>query len=156
MPDIPFDFKLNDKEIIIERFKSSGPGGQHANKTESAIRLTHVPTGLTASVQGDRSQQANMDKAYEILKTRVFLKELEDATRKTMDERKGQMGQGELGERIRTYNWPEDRVTDHRLNKTVHGLGKIYDGNLLEEYLDELIERDRSRQIDYMLREQFS
>jgi len=153
MPEIPMDFKLDKREVRMERFRSSGPGGQHANRTESAIRLTHLPTGLQASIQDERTQESNIAKAWELLTLRVYMRELEAYINKTADQKKSQVKTGDLNERIRTYNWPDDRVTDHRLGKTVKGLGKIVDGKVLEDFIEKLMDIDNNRQIENLLNE---
>jgi peptide chain release factor 1 len=151
MPEIPFEFEINKKDVRVEHYRSSGPGGQHVNKTESACRMTHVPTGITVAIQDERSQIDNTEKAAEVLRMRVYAAALGQNQIETRTERRKQMGQGELQEKIRTYNWPQERVTDHRLNKSVHGLTRMQAGVTLSEFLDDLVRLDQSKQFDEVL-----
>ena len=151
MPEIPFDFKIDEKDIYMEKFRAGGPGGQHVNKTESAVRLTHKPTGLTVSIQDERSQWDNMVKGLKTLKMKVYMKEYNEYNIKIMEGRQAQLGEGSLSERIRTYNWPDDRVTDHRLKWTMKGVDNIVNGKLLEEFMEELIKRDHAKQLETIM-----
>ncbi|MCL6449975.1 MAG: peptide chain release factor 1 [Acetobacteraceae bacterium] len=124
------DVEINPDDLVIDTFCSSGPGGQHVNKTASAVRITHLPTGLVVSCQDEKSQHKNRDKAMRVLRSRL-LKMAEEAQHQELAEmRRSQVGTGERSERIRTYNYPQNRVTDHRLGLTVHRLAEVLDGEL--------------------------
>jgi peptide chain release factor 1 len=123
------------KELRIDTFRSSGPGGQHVNTTDSAIRITHLPTGLAVSCQDEKSQHKNKARAMKILRARLYEQELERQQKERADERRGQIGTGDRSERIRTYNFPQNRVTDHRAGLTLHRLEQVLDGEI-EELLE--------------------
>jgi peptide chain release factor 1 len=133
------DVVINDADLRIDTMRSSGAGGQHVNKTESAIRLTHIPTGIVVSMQEDRSQHRNKAKAMAVLRTRLydFERQKYDAARAA--DRRGQVGSGDRSERIRTYNYPQGRVSDHRINLTLYKLPQILEGEALGEIIDALI-----------------
>jgi peptide chain release factor 1 len=131
------EIELKPEEIKIEVFRSSGPGGQSVNTTDSAVRITHIPTGLTVSCQDEKSQHKNKDKALRILKSRIYDQEKEKQREKEISARKSQIGTGERNEKIRTYNYPQSRVTDHRIKFTSGNLHGILNGNL-DEIFDEL------------------
>lgn len=122
------EIKLSDLKIDI--FRASGPGGQNVNKRSTAIRLTHVPTGIVISSQNERSQAANKENALNILRSKLYLLKAEQELKKMGQERKAQIGTADRSEKIRTYNFPQDRITDHRIKKSWHNLEKILDGNL--------------------------
>jgi peptide chain release factor 1 len=122
--------ELNPKDLKIETFRSSGPGGQHMQKSESAVRITHLPTGVTASCQDERSQLRNKQKAEEILRSRLYQEMVEQKKSRVDELRREQIGRAGREEKIRTYNFPQNRVTDHRLGKSWHNLKGILDGNL--------------------------
>lgn len=124
------ELKIDPKDLKIETFRASGPGGQHLQKTESAVRITHLPTGLSASCQSGRSQLANKESALAILRSKLY--QIEENKRKEIlsQERKQQIGLGERSEKIRTYNFPQDRITDHRLNKSWSRIENFLDGKL--------------------------
>lgn len=124
------DFRLNLNEVEITTCRSSGAGGQHINKTESAIRVVHRPTGIVVECQDERSQQQNKARALEILTNRVQNFYQSKINSNYAQERKDQVGSGDRSEKIRTYNFPQDRITDHRLNKNFGGISKIMSGNL--------------------------
>jgi len=124
------DFKINPQDLKIDTFRSSGKGGQNVQKVESAVRITHLPTGLVVSCQDERFQQRNKDKALKILRSRLFLMEEEKRQREIETSRRTQIGQAKRAEKIRTYNFPQDRLTDHRLQKSWHNLPEIMNGNL--------------------------
>lgn len=126
----PRQVGLKRSDVEIETFRASGPGGQYTNKRETAVRVTHKKTGLTASSQGARSQAKNKRNAVKILQARLLEKKKQKAARKRGRKRRKQMGGGKRAEKIRTYNFPQNRVTDHRLEKSWHKLGEILDGNL--------------------------
>ncbi|MHB1611331.1 MAG: peptide chain release factor 1 [Sulfobacillus sp.] len=136
------DVTINQDDLRIETMRSGGAGGQHVNKTESAVRITHLPTGIVVSCQDEKSQLKNRDKAMKVLRAR--LKNLADATKaqEVADERRSQVGTGDRSERIRTYNFPQGRVTDHRIGLTLHRLDTIMDGDI-EEIVASLQARDQ-------------
>jgi peptide chain release factor 1 len=126
------DIQVNDKDIRIDTFCSSGPGGQSVNTTYSAVRITHIPTGIVVSQQDEKSQVKNRAKAMKVLRSRLYEAELQKQNEAIAKERKGQVGTGDRSEKIRTYNFPQSRVTDHRINFTTHQLQSVLDGNLDE------------------------
>ncbi len=132
------EVEIDPKDLQIDTFRSSGAGGQHINKTESAIRITHLPTGLVVECQDERSQYKNKDKAMKVLRSRLYQRELEKQNREIADNRKAQVGTGDRSERIRTYNFPQGRCTDHRIGLTLYRLDAILDGEL-DELIDPLI-----------------
>ncbi len=140
MPEVDdVDMELDAKDIKIDVMRASGAGGQHINKTESAVRLTHIPTGIVVSMQDERSQQRNREKAMQILKARVFEKLENERLAKIGEERKSQVGSGDRSERIRTYNYPQNRITDHRIGLTLYRLEQIMSEGLFDEIIDPLI-----------------
>lgn len=126
------EFEINSSDLEIDTFRASGAGGQHVNKTESAIRITHLPTGLVVECQDERSQFKNRDKAMKILRSKLYEKAQKEAEEKIAEERRVQVGTGDRSERIRTYNFPQGRVTDHRIGLTLYRLDQILDGDLFE------------------------
>jgi peptide chain release factor 1 len=133
------DVKIDPTEIRVDVFRSSGPGGQSVNTTDSAIRITHLPTGLVVTCQDEKSQHKNKAKALKVLRSRL-LQLVQDETKKVYDEnRKSQVGSGDRSERIRTYNYPQGRVTDHRINLTLYNLDQVMDGHV-HEIIDGLIQ----------------
>ena len=130
----------------MESFRSSGAGGQHINKTESAIRITHLPTGTVVECQDERSQHKNRDKAMRVLRTRLYEAELEKQNAAIAADRKAQVGTGDRAERIRTYNFPENRVTDHRIKLTLYKLDRFMDGDM-DEVLDGLAAADTAEKL---------
>jgi peptide chain release factor 1 len=129
-PDEAEEITLNPAELRIDTFRASGAGGQHVNKTDSAIRITHLPTGLVAECQDDRSQHRNKAKAMAVLQARLRDKDKNERAAKEAATRKGLIGSGDRSDRIRTYNFPQGRLTDHRINLTLYKLGAIMDGDL--------------------------
>jgi len=129
-PNEDDDFKIEDRDLKVDTYKSSGAGGQHVNTTDSAVRITHIPTGTIVSCQEERSQHKNRDKAMRMLKARIG----EDMRRKAESEmsaiRSAQVGSGDRSERIRTYNFPQNRLTDHRIDVTLYKLDRVMDGDL--------------------------
>ncbi|MBS5702666.1 MAG: peptide chain release factor 1 [Butyricicoccus pullicaecorum] len=140
------DFAINPADLKIDTFRSSGAGGQHINKTESAIRITHLPTGTVVECQDERSQHKNKDKAMRVLRTRLYEAELEKQNAAIAADRKSQVGTGDRAERIRTYNFPENRVSDHRIKLTLYKLGQFLDGDL-DDVLDALITADTAEKL---------
>ena len=140
------DFALDMKDLRIDTFRSSGAGGQHINKTSSAIRVTHIPTGTVVECQNERSQFQNKDKALEILRSRLLAQKQKEQQDAINADRAGQVGTGDRSEKIRTYNFPQDRCTDHRIGLTVHNLDKIMDGNL-DDIIDALATREQAEKL---------
>jgi peptide chain release factor 1 len=138
------DIAINDADLKIDTLRSSGAGGQHVNKTESAVRVTHIPSGIVVTMQEDRSQHRNRAKAMAVLRTRLydFERQKQDAARAA--ERRGQVGNGDRSERIRTYNYPQGRVSDHRINLTLHKLPQILEGEALGEIIDALVAENQA------------
>ncbi|MCI1857342.1 MAG: peptide chain release factor 1 [Sporolactobacillus sp.] len=141
------DVKLNDKDIRVDRFASSGPGGQSVNTTMSAVRLTHVPTGIVVTCQEERSQIKNKEKAMKVLRARVYDKYRKEAQEKYDSTRKSAIGTGDRSERVRTYNFSQNRVTDHRIGLTVHQLDQVLAGKL-DEIIDALILNDQAKKME--------
>jgi peptide chain release factor 1 len=129
------DVEIDPMDLRIDTYRSSGAGGQHVNKTESAVRITHIPTGIVVACQDEKSQHKNKAKAMRVLRSRVLQKMQEDKEREIASQRRSQVGTGDRSERIRTYNFPQGRVTDHRINLTLHRLPQILEGEI-----DELID----------------
>lgn len=132
------DFVIDSKDLRIDTYRSSGPGGQHMQKTDSAVRITHIPSGLIVVCQDERSQLKNKNKAMRILRARLLDMKKEKELKKISQARKSQIGSGDRSEKIRTYNFPDRRVTDHRINLTIHRLEAVLEGNL-DELSDALI-----------------
>jgi len=131
------EIEIDPTELKIDVFRASGPGGQHVNKTDSAVRMTHIPTGLVVSCQDEKSQHKNKAKALKILRARLYDKALQEQQSQISQERRNQIGSGDRSERIRTYNFPQGRVTDHRIGLTLYNLENVLEGDL-EEVLDQL------------------
>jgi peptide chain release factor 1 len=138
------DIQIDEKDLRIDVFRASGAGGQHVNKTESAVRITHLPTGLAVAQQTEKSQHKNKAQAMKLLKARLFEMERERVTRARASERKGLIGSGDRSERIRTYNFPQGRVSDHRINLTLYKLDRILSGDELDEIVEALITEDQA------------
>ena len=141
------DIELNEADIRVDIFRASGPGGQSVNTTDSAVRLTHEPTGITVSIQDEKSQHKNKAKAMKILKTRIYDHERQIIDSERAADRKSQVGSGDRSERIRTYNYPQSRVSDHRINLTSHNLDGIIVGEGLDEMIDALIAEDQAEKL---------
>lgn len=140
------EVEINQNDLRIDVFRAGGPGGQCVNTTDSAVRITHLPTGLVVSCQDEKSQHKNKDKAMKILRSRLYDLMEEQRHKEIADERKSQVGSGDRSERIRTYNFPQGRVTDHRINLTLYKLEQILNGSL-DEIIDALITADQSAKL---------
>jgi len=141
------DVQIEDKDLRIDVFRSSGPGGQSVNTTDSAVRITHIPTGIVVSQQDEKSQHKNKAKAMTVLRSRLY-----DAQRQAIDSeraaaRRSQIGSGDRSERVRTYNFPQGRVTDHRINLTLYKIDKVLSGEALDEIIDALATEDQAERI---------
>lgn len=141
------EVQMNSNDLRIDIFRSSGPGGQSVNTTDSAVRITHVPTGLAASCQEERSQLQNKERALKILRARLFEQLQQEQQEELAEARRLQVGTGDRSERIRTYNYPQGRVTDHRIGFTVHNLGSILEGEL-GELIEALATADRTKKLE--------
>ncbi len=137
---------INPADLQIDTYRSGGAGGQHVNKTESAIRITHIPTGLVVECQDERSQHKNKEKAMKILRSRLYEQLQSEQSEEIAKSRKLQVGTGDRSERIRTYNYPQSRVTDHRIGLTLYKLDQILDGDL-DELIDALVTADRAEKL---------
>ena len=154
LPDVPFNFNLDEKELKIEYTRSQGPGGQHVNKTESACRITHEPTGESVLIQEYRTQHQNKAKALEIIKEKIYQNEFNKKLQKDFENRKSKMGTGDRSEKIRTYNFQQDRITDHRLSKTVYNMKKyLNNGIIFEECIEEMAELENKEIFENFKRE---
>ena len=141
------DIRIDERELRIDVFRASGPGGQSVNTTDSAVRITHIPTGLVVIQQDEKSQHKNKAKALKVLRSRLY-----DMERRTRDsaraaERKSQVGSGDRSERIRTYNFPQGRVTDHRINLTLYKIEKVMSGEALDEIIDAILAEDQAARL---------
>ena len=132
------DIKLDEKDLRIDVFRSSGPGGQSVNTTDSAVRITHIPTGIVVSQQDEKSQIRNKEKGLKILKSRIYDYERQKIDQERSKDRKNKIGTGDRSERIRTYNFPQGRVTDHRINLTLHKLDDFMEGEIFDEMIESL------------------
>ncbi len=146
------EFHIDPKDLQIDTYRSSGAGGQHVNKTESAIRITHLPTGTVVECQDERSQYKNKDRAMKILASRLYAAEQERRSAAVAAQRRSQVGTGMRNERIRTYNFPQGRVTDHRIGLTLYKIDQIMDGDL-DEIMDALITADQAEKLRASLEE---
>ena len=141
------DVQIDPGDIKIDIYRASGAGGQHVNTTDSAVRLTHLPTGLVVIQQDQRSQHKNKDKAMQVLRTRLYDLRRAEAHGAEAEARKAMVGSGDRSERIRTYNFPQGRVTDHRINLTLHRLPEVLEGAGLGELIDALIAEDQAKRL---------
>jgi peptide chain release factor 1 len=141
------DIEVNEKDLRIDVYRASGAGGQHVNKTESAVRITHIPTGVVVAMQEEKSQHKNRAKAMKILKARLYEAQRERQDSARAAERKGLVGSGDRSERIRTYNFPQGRVTDHRINLTLYKLERILSGDDLSELIEALVTEDQASRL---------
>ncbi|MDE2391643.1 MAG: PCRF domain-containing protein, partial [Rhodospirillales bacterium] len=140
------DVDINEADLRIDVYRASGAGGQHVNKTESAVRITHIPTGIVVAMQEERSQHKNRAKAMKILRTRMYDQQRASANASRAADRKGQVGTGDRSERIRTYNFPQGRVTDHRINLTLHKIDRVMLGEF-DDIIDALIAEDQAARL---------
>ncbi len=140
------EVEINPADIQVDTFRSSGAGGQHVNKTESAIRLTHIPTGIVVECQDERSQYKNKDKAMKVLKSKLYKLERDKQARQREAARREQVGSGDRSERIRTYNFPQNRVTDHRIGLTIYKLNQFMNGDL-DEMIDALVTAEQAEKL---------
>ncbi|WP_375548358.1 peptide chain release factor 1 [Oceanicaulis alexandrii] len=143
------EIEIKDEDLRIDTMRASGAGGQHVNKTESAVRMTHIPSGIVV-VSSEKSQHQNRAIAMQVLKTRLYEKERREKDEARAAERKGQVGSGDRSERIRTYNFPQGRVSDHRINLTLYKLDEILSGDALDEVIDALLAEDQAAKLAAM------
>jgi peptide chain release factor 1 len=141
------DVQINDNDLKIDTYRASGAGGQHVNTTDSAVRITHLPSGLVVMQQDERSQIKNRAKAMQVLRTRLYEKMRDEAQGEEAAARKAMVGSGDRSERIRTYNFPQGRVTDHRIGLTLHKLPEVIAGTGLAEVIDALIAEDEAKRL---------
>ena len=146
------DIEVLDKDLRIDVFRSSGPGGQSVNTTDSAVRITHLPTGIVVSQQDEKSQHKNKAKALKILRSRLLDNQTQEKNKERSEQRKNQVGSGDRSERIRTYNFPQGRVSDHRINLTLYNLSEILEGNI-DELINPLIAEEESTKLANMKNE---
>jgi len=145
------DIKLDVKDIKMDFFHSSGPGGQNVNKLSTAVRLTHIPSGVVVVCQDERSQAKNRETAMKVLKARLYDAKIKEEENKISSQRKSQVGSGDRSERIRTYNFPQKRVTDHRINFSIYRLEEILDGNF-NLLLSKLVEEDQKMRLNALIK----
>ena len=141
------DIEINESDLRIDVYRASGAGGQHVNKTESAVRITHIPTGVVVAMQEEKSQHKNKAKAMKILKSRILDAERERLDKERAADRKDQVGSGDRSERIRTYNFPQGRCTDHRINLTLYELDQVMQGLSLGKIIDALVNDDQAKKL---------
>ena len=141
------DVHIDEKDLRIDVFRASGAGGQHVNSTDSAVRITHIPTGIVVSQQSERSQHKNRAKAMQVLRARLYELQRRKQQEMRAAERRGQIGSGDRSERIRTYNFPQGRVTDHRINLTLYKLDEVLAGEALDEIIEPLIAEEQARML---------
>jgi peptide chain release factor 1 len=141
------DVQVNEADLRIDVYRSSGPGGQSVNTTDSAVRITHMPTGLVVAIQDEKSQHKNKAKAMKVLRARLYELERSRRDAERAAQRKSQVGSGDRSERIRTYNFPQGRVTDHRIGKTLHKIDAVMDGTALDEFVEALVANDEAERL---------
>ncbi len=141
------DIKIEDKDLRIDVFRSSGPGGQSVNTTDSAVRITHIPTGVVVQQQDEKSQHKNKAKAMKVLRARLYDRERQAKEASRAASRKSQVGSGDRSERIRTYTFPQGRVSDHRINLTLYKIDQVMDGEALDQFIDALLAEDRAAKL---------
>lgn len=147
MPEVEeVEFDINPADLQIDTFRAGGAGGQHVNKTESAIRITHIPTKTVVECQDERSQHKNKEKAMKILRSKIYEVKMKEQQDKIASDRKSQVGTGDRSERIRTYNYPQGRITDHRINLTLYKLEDFLNGNI-DQVIDALNTADQAIKI---------
>ena len=146
------DIEVLDKDLRIDVFRSSGPGGQSVNTTDSAVRITHIPTGIVVSQQDEKSQHKNKAKALKILRSRLLDNQIQEKNKERSEQRKNQVGSVDRSERIRTYNFPQGRVSDHRINLTLYNLAEILEGKI-DELINPLIAEEESTKLANMKNE---
>jgi len=144
------DVKLEDKDLRIDTYRSQGAGGQHVNTTDSAVRITHLPTGIVVTQQDEKSQHKNRAKALKVLRARLYDQQREQLDADRAASRRSQVGSGDRSERIRTYNFPQGRVTDHRIGLTLHKLDRVIEGEALDEIVDALVAEDQAARLAEM------
>jgi peptide chain release factor 1 len=140
------DIEVNDADIRIDTYRSSGAGGQHVNKTDSAVRITHMPSGIVVT-SSEKSQHQNRARAMKVLKARLYERQRDAQATERSEARKAQIGSGDRSERIRTYNFPQGRVTDHRIGLTLYNLPKVIEGEALDEVINPLIAEDQAARL---------
>jgi peptide chain release factor 1 len=141
------DVQIEEKDLRIDTYRSQGAGGQHVNTTDSAVRITHIPTGVVAACQEEKSQHKNKAKALAMLRSRIYDEQRRAADAERAAARKTQVGSGDRSERIRTYNFPQGRVTDHRINLTLYSLDKMMQGETLDDVVDALAAEEQAAQL---------
>ncbi|MBO6783486.1 MAG: peptide chain release factor 1, partial [Alphaproteobacteria bacterium] len=141
------DIEIDENDLRIDTYRASGPGGQSVNTTDSAVRITHEPTGIVVTQQDEKSQHKNRAKAMRVLRARLYEHERQQRDAERAEARRSQVGSGDRSERIRTYNFPQGRVTDHRINLTMHKLDRILDGEALDELVDALVTEDQAARL---------
>ena len=149
------DIKIEEKDLRIDVFRSSGPGGQSVNTTDSAVRITHLPTGIVVSQQDEKSQHKNKAKAMKILRARIYESEREKKNMERAQDRKSKIGTGDRSERIRTYNFPQGRVTDHRINFTIHKLEEFLSGEVFDQMIENLSIQDQELRLKSLNRNDY-
>ena len=149
------DLKIEEKDLRIDVFRSGGPGGQSVNTTDSAVRITHLPTGVVVSQQDEKSQHKNKAKAMKILRSRIYEAEREKKNIARAQDRKSKIGTGDRSERIRTYNFPQGRVTDHRINVTLHKLEEFLNGEIFDQMTDNLSIQDQEMKLKSLNRNDY-
>ena len=149
------DIKIEEKDLRIDVFRSSGPGGQSVNTTDSAVRITHLPTGIVVSQQDEKSQHKNKAKAMKILRARIYEAEREKKNMARAKDRKSKIGTGDRSERIRTYNFPQGRVTDHRINFTIHKLEQFLSGEVSDQMMENLSIQDQEMSLKSLNRNDY-